>query len=393
MSIISIEDLPIEGERVFIRVDFNVPIGKNGEVEDTTRIDADLPTIRHALRKKSKIILASHLGRPGGKVNKKLSLEPVGKILAEKLDTEVILTDYPVGDVAEKLAQDLGKSKILLLENLRFDPGEKKNDPAFAKKLAGMAEIYVNDAFGTAHRAHASTTGMVYHFDRKGAGFLLAEEIRFFQKLLKTPEEPFLAILGGAKVSDKIGVIKNLLDRVQSLIIGGAMANTFLSAVGVEMGNSRVEKDKMVLCKELINSARARNIKFLLPKDLVIAEDINSKAADITTLEKGVPPNMMALDIGSATREYFAEEIQKAQTIFWNGPMGVFENPVFAKGTNSIAKNVAENKGLTVAGGGDSVSAINKAGVFDKFNHISTGGGASLEMMEGKNLPGIMALL
>ncbi|MGM0595925.1 MAG: phosphoglycerate kinase [Myxococcota bacterium] len=393
MSIISIEDLPIEGERVFIRVDFNVPINKNGQIEDTTRIDAALPTIKHALRKKSKIILASHLGRPGGKINKQLSLEPVGKILAEKLDTEVILSDYPVGDVAEKLAQDLGKSKILLLENLRFDPGEKKNDPAFAKKLAGMAEIYVNDAFGTAHRAHASTAGMVSYFDKKGAGFLLTEEIRFFQKLLKTPEEPFLAILGGAKVSDKIGVIKNLLDRVQSLIIGGAMANTFLSAVGVEMGNSRVEKDKMVLCKELINSARARNIKFLLPKDLIIAEDINSEASDVTTLEKGVPENMMALDIGPASRKFFAEEIQKAQTIFWNGPMGVFENSVFARGTNSIAKNVAENKGLTVAGGGDSVSAINKAGFFEKFNHISTGGGASLEMMEGKNLPGIMALL
>lgn len=393
MPIPTIDEIPIASKRVFIRVDFNVPLDKKGRVTDTTRIDKALPTIEYALKKGARVILGSHLGRPKGEANPAFSMEPVGKCLAEKLGREVLLADAPTGDSATKLAAELKEGEILLLENLRFNPGEKKNSDLFAKELASMAEVYINDAFGTAHRAHASTAGMASHFEYKGAGFLLKKEIEFFERLLKAPETPFCAILGGVKVADKVGVIKNLMNRVQAIVVGGAMANTFLASQGVKMGGSRIEEDKLTLARELLDGARSRKIDLLLPVDLVVADSLEAREVQVVTLEQGVPEGLMALDIGPRTRERFQEAIAKAATLFWNGPMGVFENPVLADGTLAIAKAVAGSNALSVVGGGDSVAAITQAGVAQQITHVSTGGGASLEMMEGKNLPGIMALL
>ncbi|MBN2724484.1 MAG: phosphoglycerate kinase [Deltaproteobacteria bacterium] len=392
MSIQSIKELPIEGKKVFIRVDFNVPLTRDGKVADTTRIDAALPTIRFALEKGVRVILASHLGRPKGKVDMKFSMEPVGMVLAEKLDMEIKLADSAVGDGPFKLASELRDGEVLLLENLRFHPGETSNDESFARALASMADVYVNDAFGTSHRAHASTAGMVPFVEEAGAGFLLEKEVNFFEKLLSSPDKPFVAILGGAKVSDKVGVIRKLMDLVDKIIIGGAMANTFLSAQGFKTGQSRVEEDKISLCKELLQNAKARNIDILLPKDVVIAASLDATETEIVGISEGVDPDKMALDIGPETVEMFLDALTDARTIFWNGPMGVFENPVLAVGTMNLAQGVAKSKGMTVIGGGDSVSAINKAGLADKISHISTGGGASLEMMEGLLLPGLQAL-
>ncbi len=394
MAIYSIRDIPIEGKRVFIRVDFNVPFDKaTGEVSDTTRIDAALPTIRYAQEQGARVILASHLGRPKGKPDPKYSMQPVGKVLAEKLPgVEILVADEPVGDGVTRLAADLKPNQILLLENLRYDSGEEGNDPAFSKELAALADVYINDAFGTAHRAHGSTAGMVEHFDDKGAGFLMMKEVEFFTKLLKNPDKPFVAILGGAKVADKVGVIRNLLERVNAILIGGAMANTFLAARGRELGASRVEEDKFGLCREIEEAARARNVELLLPSDLVVASSLD--AVEVETVAAGavVPADRMALDIGPETRRAFAEVIGTAATIFWNGPMGVFENPVLAEGTLSVARAVATGSAVSVVGGGDSVAAINKAQVGDRISHVSTGGGASLEMMEGRILPGVAAL-
>ncbi len=394
MAIYSIRELPIEGKRVFIRVDFNVPINKaTGEVSDTTRIDAALPTIRHALERGARVILASHLGRPDGKPNPKYSMQPVGKVLSEKLPgVDIVIADEPTGDGATRLATDLKPNQILLLENLRFSPGEEGNDPAFAKELAALADVYVNDAFGTAHRAHGSTAGMVAHFEEKGAGFLMMKEVEFFTKLLKNPEKPFVAVLGGAKVADKVGVIRNLLDLVNVVVIGGAMANTFLAARGQSLGGSKIEADKFGLCKEIEDAARARGVQFLLPSDLVIADGLEATSVETVPVSHGVPATKMALDIGPESRRAFAEAVSGASTIFWNGPMGVFENPVLAQGTLAVAKAVAESRAVSVVGGGDSVAAINQAGVSDKISHVSTGGGASLEMMEGRILPGVAAL-
>ncbi len=376
MPIPTIDEIPIASKRVFIRVDFNVPLDKKGRVTDTTRIDKALPTIEYALKKGARVILGSHLGRPKGEANPAFSMEPVGKCLAEKLGREVLLADAPTGDSATKLAAELKEGEILLLENLRFNPGEKKNSDLFAKELASMAEVYINDAFGTAHRAHASTAGMASHFEYKGAGFLLKKEIEFFERLLKAPETPFCAILGGVKVADKVGVIKNLMNRVQAIVVG-----------------ARIEEDKLTLARELLDGARSRKIDLLLPVDLVVADSLEAREVQVVTLEQGVPEGLMALDIGPRTRERFQEAIAKAATLFWNGPMGVFENPVLADGTLAIAKAVAGSNARSVVGGGDSVAAITQAGVAQQITHVSTGGGASLEMMEGKNLPGIMALL
>ncbi len=394
MAIYSIRELPIEGKRVFIRVDFNVPINKaTGEVSDTTRIDAALPTIRHALERGARVILASHLGRPDGKPNPKYSMQPVGKVLSEKLPgVDILVADEPTGDGATRLAADLRPNQILLLENLRFSPGEEGNDPAFSRELAALADIYVNDAFGTAHRAHGSTAGMVAHFEEKGAGFLMMKEVEFFTRLLKSPEKPFVAILGGAKVADKVGVIRNLLDLVDVIVIGGAMANTFLAARGKSLGGSRVEADKFGLCKEIEDAARARGVRFLLPTDLVVADGLEATEVETVPVSAGVLATKMALDIGPESRRAFAEAVAGAATIFWNGPMGVFENPALAQGTLAVAKAVADSNAVSVVGGGDSVAAINQAQVADRISHVSTGGGASLEMMEGRILPGVAAL-
>ncbi len=390
MSIRKIDELNLEHKRVFIRVDFNVPIS-GGKVSDTTRIDAALPTIRYALEHRARVILASHLGRPKGKVNPEYSMIPVGQVLGEKLGVEVLVPDYPVGDAAFKLSRDVkAGSQVVLLENLRFDPGETAGDESFAEKLAELADVYVNDAFGTAHRSHASTYTMVKHFEERGAGFLLAREVEFFEKLLTSPPRPFVGILGGAKVSDKIGVIRNLLGLVDKLVIGGAMANTFLAARGVPMGASKVEEERFALCRELLDIADKKGVEILLPVDLLASDSVS--ATSYETVEE-VPAGMMALDIGPATRELFAKALEGSGAVFWNGPMGVFENPVFAEGTLAVGRAVAAHAGMSVVGGGDSAAAVKKLGLADSISHISTGGGASLAMMEGSPLPGVVALM
>ncbi len=385
-----LEDLSVDGKRVFCRADLNVPLA-DGIIQDDTRIQAVLPTARWLLEHGARLILASHLGRPKGKVVESLSLEPVAARLAELLDMDVAFTHDTVGDGPAKVVADSRAGQVVVLENLRFHSGETKNDPEFAKQLASLCDVYVNDAFGTAHRAHASTVGMVGLVRDRGAGRLMVRELEFFGKLLLEPARPFLAILGGAKVSDKIGVIRSLLDRVDRLVIGGAMANTFLAAQGKDMGKSLVERDKFTVAREVMDAARARGVEILLPKDLVVAESLDAPSGKVVAGDS-VPAEEMALDIGPETLSYFSGLAAGAGTIFWNGPMGVFERTPFSEGTTGLAKAVAASDALSVVGGGDSVSAIHKAGVADRISHISTGGGASLEVMEGKELPGIAAL-
>lgn len=391
----SIEELPLEGRRVFVRVDLNVPLRRDGdsvEVSDDTRLLAVLPTIKHCIDRDARIILASHLGRPKGVPNPELSLEPVALRLAKLLDREIRLTDEPVGDGARKVTSDLREGQIALLENLRFHPGEKANDDKFAEALASYADIYVNDAFGTAHRAHASTVGMVTHFADRGAGFVMHREIEKLTQLRDSPKSPYVAIIGGAKVSDKLEVLTALLDSVQTIIIGGAMANTFLLAKGLKMGTSMVEESKLALARNFLRKASQKRVTIVLPKDLVVASRINSDAATIVAAEN-VPADMMALDIGPASAEIFSEIASQARTLFWNGPMGVFERAPFAKGTMAVAHAVANNSfGYTVVGGGDSAAAVHQAGIADKIRHVSTGGGAALEFIQGITLPGIAAL-
>ncbi len=391
MAIRSVADLPVEGRRVFVRVDFNVPLTPAKGVADDSRIRASLPTIEHLIGRGARVVLASHLGRPKGKPTPGLSLEPVAARLAELLRRDVLLTDEAVGDGARKVVADLRDGDVALLENLRFFPGEEENDDAFARALAAHADVYVNDAFGTAHRAHASTEGMIKYVADKGAGFLMLREIEFLGKLLGTVERPYLAVVGGAKVSDKLGVLENLLGRVDGLLVGGAMANTFLKARGAEVGASRVEEDKLPLARAFLRKAEERNVDVLLPVDAVCADSLDAPSGEVCRADK-VPAGKMALDIGPETARGFGDRIARAKTVFWNGPVGVFEKPPFAAGTLAVARAVAASKGLTVVGGGDSVAAINQAGVADKVSHISTGGGASLEFIEGKTLPGIAAL-
>jgi len=392
MAIKTISELDISGRRVFIRVDFNVPFNASGAVSDDTRIRESLPTIKHAIEKGARVVLASHLGRPKGKPDKKYSLEPVAARLAELIGADVALTDEPVGDGARKVVNDLHAGAVALLENLRFSPGEEANDDNFSRALASYTDVYVNDAFGTAHRAHASTAGIAKLVGDKGIGLLMEREVKFLGRLLGEVERPFVAIIGGAKVSDKIGVLENLLARVDQLLIGGAMANTFLKAKGGKMGRSLVEDDKLAIARAFLKKAEDANVDVLLPRDVIAAAGTKSDSGRVMQ-GMAVPDDLAALDIGPDTARGFADAIARAKTIFWNGPMGVFESEPFAAGTLAVAQAVASARGaLSVVGGGDSVAAVQKSGLADKISHISTGGGASLEFLEGKKLPGLAAL-
>jgi phosphoglycerate kinase len=402
MAKLSIRDLDLTGKRVLIRVDFNVPLSKDEvpRILDDTRIRETIPTIEYALRRKAKVILCSHLGRPKGQRVPSMSLRPVVDRLRKLLDhvlgedENVGFAPDCVGAVTRELVDNLEPGQTLLLENLRFHAAEEANDPAFAKQLASLCDIYVNDAFGSAHRAHASTEGITHFVKQSAAGLLMESELKHLGKALTEPDRPFVAIIGGAKVSDKIGVIESLIRKADSILIGGGMAYTFLRAKGQETGKSLVEEDKIEVARAALAQAEAKGVKFLLPIDHSLADRFDARARPQRFDGDGpFPADLMALDIGPKTVALFSAEIAEAQTVLWNGPMGVFEFPAFAHGTNAIAKAVAKNEdATTIIGGGDSVSAIQKSGYADKITHISTGGGASLEFLEGKVLPGVAAL-
>ena len=387
----TVRDLDVAGKKVLVRVDFNVPLNDKGEITDDTRITTSLPTIQYLLEQKAAVILMAHLGRPKGQVKPELSLAPVAKHLGKLLGKKILFAPDCVGEAAQAAASKLKPGHILLLENLRFHKEEEKNDMDFAEKLASLADLYVNDGFGVSHRAHASVEG-VTHFLPAAAGFLLEKEIQYVGQAVTNPLHPFVAIIGGAKVSDKIGVISNLLDKVDTLLIGGGMANTFLAAQGYKMGKSLVEEDKLDLAKELLAKAKKNKVNMLLPTDLVMAAAFAPDAEHVTEKVKNLNQAYMALDIGAETSKAYAEALADAKMIVWNGPMGVFEMDAFCKGTEAVAKAVAKSRATSIVGGGDSVAAIEKLGLAKRITHISTGGGASLEYLEGKVLPGVAAL-
>ena len=391
MSIRGVDQLEIKGKRVFIRVDFNVPQDEKGQITDDTRILLSLPTIRFVMERGGEAILASHLGRPKGKIDPKFSLAPVAERLSQRLGKKVVLASDCVGEEVEKQVKAMNGGDVILLENLRFHPEEEKNDEAFSKALASLCEVYVNDAFGAAHRAHASTEGMTRFVKIVAAGFLMMKEIENLEKVLGNPQKPYVAILGGAKVSDKIGVIQKLLEKVNTLLIGGGMAYTFLKAAGIQVGKSLVEEDHLGFAADLMNKAKGK-VKLALPEDHVAAERMDVQARRQIVKNGAIPPDWMCLDIGPDTVQVFSAQIQGAKTIFWNGPMGVFEMEPFSHGTFAIARSVAQSSAFSIVGGGDSVAAVNQAGVAEKISHLSSGGGASLEFLEGRKLPGIEAL-
>ncbi|NLF29005.1 MAG: phosphoglycerate kinase [Clostridiales bacterium] len=387
----TIEDIDVSGKKALVRCDFNVPLNESNVITDETRIDAALPTIKYLLGHGAAVILCSHLGRPKGAFNLKYSLAPVAKSLSEKLGFEVKLAKDVIGDDARKLAAEVKPGEAILLENVRFHAEEEANDPAFAKALASLAEIYVSDAFGTVHRAHASTAGVANYLPAV-AGYLIGKELNFLGNAVSNPERPFVAILGGAKVKDKIGVITNLLEKVDTLLIGGGMAYTFMKATGGEIGNSLLDAERLGLALELLDKAKRKGVKLLLPVDNVCGKAFDNDTERMICLSGEIPEGWQGLDIGPGTIELFAKEVKSAKTVVWNGPMGVFEMPNFAKGTLAIANAMAESKATTIIGGGDSAAAVTQMGLADRMSHISTGGGASLEFLEGRVLPGVAAL-
>jgi phosphoglycerate kinase len=392
MSIKSIKDVNVKGKKVFFRFDFNVPLDDAGNIKDDTRIRRALPTIGYAVEQGTRLILTSHLGRPKGERKPELSLRPVAKRLKELLGREVLFADDCVGDEARREAESLPEGGLLLLENLRFHAEETKNDPYFARELADLADIYVNDAFGTAHRAHASTVGVPALAKEKAAGLLMKEELDNLEKALANPAKPVVAIFGGAKVSDKLGVLQNLLDRMNTVLIGGGMANTFLKARGVQVGSSKIEEDIVGIAADILSSAGKNSCSVMLPLDVVVADKMEPTAGTEVVEVDAIPDGKMALDIGPKTVAGFEKEIRSAGTIIWNGPMGVFEMDPFKKGTMDIAKSVASASAFSLVGGGDTVRAVQQAAVADRISYISTGGGAFMEFMEGKTLPGVAAL-
>ena len=393
MKLRRIEDLELAGKKVFLRLDLNVPI-KGGKIQDDTRIRAALPTLRYLLERTNKIVIASHLGRPEGAADPRYSLEPVGTYLAEVLGREVVFVSDYSSEPADQVLNQINKDQIILLENLRFHPGETKNDEAFSRTLAQGLDVYVNDAFGTAHRAHASTVGAALQMEpsQRAAGFLIQRELEALGGILAHPRAPFTVVMGGAKVSDKIGVILNLLTRCNNLLIGGAMAYTFLKYKGVDVGTSRVEDDRMEMVESIFRNAEARKVRIYLPEDHRGAREFKDDAAPVDIDGRALPAGVMGLDVGPKTIKTYSEVIKASQTVLWNGPMGVFEWPAFAQGTMGVAEAMAACFGQVVIGGGDSVAAVNKAGVADRMAHISTGGGASLEFLEGRTLPGLKVL-
>ena len=389
----TLKDLDVKGKKVLVRCDFNVPMDENRNITDDRRITSSLPTIEYLIENGAKVILMSHLGRPKGEPNSKFSLEPVQKRLSELLKKQVVFAkdDRVVSEDVKEIVSNMQDGDVVLLENTRFRKEEEKNETNFAKELASLGDLYVNDAFGTSHRAHTSNVGVSKELP-SAVGYLVEKEISIMGKALENPERPFVAILGGAKVSDKIKVIENLLNKVDTILIGGGMAYTFLKAQGYEVGTSILEEDKIDLAKELLKKAEEKNVKLVLPVDIVVAKEFKDNTEFKTVKIDSIPSDMMGLDSGEETIKLFSEEIKNAKTIVWNGPVGVFEMENFKKGTEAIAKAMAESDGITIVGGGDSASAVEKAGYNNKMTHISTGGGASLEFLEGKELPGIAAI-
>lgn len=390
LSKMTVEDFDVKGKKVLVRCDFNVKM-ENGVITSDKRIVASLPTIQYLIKEGARVILCSHLGRPKGEVNPEFSMKPVAERLSELLGQEVKMAEDVVGESAQALSASLKDGEVLLLENVRFEPGETKNDPELSKKFAALAELYVNDAFGSAHRAHASTTGVADYLPA-ACGYLIQKELRFIGGSLENPKRPLVAILGGAKVSDKIGVITNLIDKCDTLIVGGGMAYTFMKALGHQIGNSLLEADKVELAKEMMDKAAAKGVKFLIPVDNKVGKEYKPDTEAIVVNSDEIPDGWMGLDIGPETQKIFADAVKDAGTVIWNGPMGVSEWENFASGTVAVATAIADSGAISIIGGGDSAAAIQKLGFADKMSHISTGGGASLEYLEGKELPGIAAL-